>query len=73
MDLSNLYEVLTGDMNIQVWVDNPEYGPEDSIIFGGRLYDAYGAIESCLTCRVIQIEVDDSGMLYIGIESPNSY
>ena len=74
MDLAALYAVLTGDnMNIQVWVNNPEFDPDDSIIFEGRLYAAYDSIEAYMDCRVFQIEVNNLGMIYIGIESPNSY
>lgn len=60
-------------MDIQVWIADPEYGREDSIIFEGPLYDAHSEIESFMNYRIFQVEVDDQGMLYIGIESPNSY
>lgn len=66
MDLINLYEVLVQDVDIQVWdMNSPDDG---SIIFEGRRYDSYDAIEPYESCRVVQIEVDDHGKLYVGIE-----
>lgn len=68
MDLINLYEVLIDNVEIQVWTGDSEYTGEDSIIFEGRKYDSYKAVEPYEYCRIFQIEVDDHGKLYVGIE-----
>lgn len=78
MDLINLYEVLVDNVEIQVWGrtyddagDADKYGfgdDSEGIIFEGRLYDSYKAVEPYEYCRIFQIEVDDHGKLYVGIE-----
>ena len=78
MDLTNLYEVLVDNVEIQVWGrtydgsgDTDKYGFGDDsqgVIFEGRLYDSYKAVEPYEYCRIFQIEVDNTGKLYVGIE-----
>lgn len=78
MDLINLYEVLVDNVEIQVWGrtydgagDADKYGFDDDnegIIFEGKLFDSHKAIEPYEYCRIFQIEVDDHGKLYVGIE-----
>lgn len=65
MDLINLYEVLIDNIDIQVWDMS---SADDNIIFEGELYDSRKVIEPYEYCRVVQIEVDDHGKLYVGIE-----
>lgn len=65
MDLINLYEVLVQDLDIQVWADAAS---DDNIIFEGKLYDSYKAVKPYNYNRIFQIEVDDHGKLYVGIE-----
>lgn len=62
MDLINLYEVLVDNIDIQVWT------ADDTIFFEGKLYDSYKVIKPYEYCRIFQIEVDDHGKLYVGIE-----
>ena len=67
MDLGALYDALIDNVDIQVWdMSAPDDG---SIIFEGKRYDSYDAIEPYESCRVVQIEVDDHGKLYVGIET----
>ena len=78
MDLINLYEVLVDNIKIQVWGrtydgmgDADKYGfgdDNEGIIFEGRLYDSHNAVRPYEYCRIFQIEVDDKGKLYVGIE-----
>lgn len=65
MDLINLYEVLVQNVDIQVWSDDAS---DDNIIFEGKLYDSRRAVKPYEYCRIFQIEVDDNGKLYVGIE-----
>lgn len=78
MDLTNLYEVLVDNVEIQVWGhiyngygDGDKHGfgdDNEGVIFEGRLYDSYKAVEPYEYCRVVQIEVDNQGKLYVEIE-----
>ena len=78
MDLINLYDVLVDNVEIQVWGrtydgvgDADKYGFGDDgegTIFEGKLFDSYKAVEPYEYCRIFQIEVDDHGKLYVGIE-----
>lgn len=65
MDLINLYEVLVQNVDIQVWTDAAS---DDNIVFEGKLYDSYKAVEPYNYQRVVQIEVDDHGKLYVCVE-----
>lgn len=68
MDLINLYEVLVDNVEIQVWSPDADSLFEDGIIFEGKLFDSYKAVEPYEYCRIFQIEVDNQGKLYVGIE-----
>lgn len=68
MDLINLYEVLVDNVEIQVWSHDADSLFEDGIIFEGKLFDSYKAVEPYEYCRIFQIEVDDHGKLYVGLE-----
>ena len=67
MDLINLYEVLVQNVDIQVWCSD-DSNFKDGIIFEGKLYDSRRVVEPYEYCRIFQIEVDDQGKLYVGIE-----
>ena len=68
MDLDALYEVLLDNVDIQVWYNSDRSGVGDGIIFEGKFYDSYKAVEPYMYCRVFSIEVDNTGKLYVGIE-----
>ena len=78
MFLEYLYEVLVDNVDIQVWGrtydgagDADKYGFGDAgegIIFEGKFFDSYKAVDPYMGCRVFQIEVDNQGKLYVGIE-----
>lgn len=67
MDLINLYEVLIQNVDIQVWCSD-DANFKDGIIFDGKLYDSRKVIKPYEYRRIFQIEVDDYGKLYVGIE-----
>ncbi len=67
MDLDALYEVLIDNIDIQVWSHDDSIF-EDGIIFEGKLFDSRRIVEPYMFCRIFQIEVDDHGKLYVGIE-----
>lgn len=69
MDLDALYEVLDGSVQVQVYSPALDDKFEDGIIFEGTMWDSYSAVEDYKQCWVYQIEVDDHGKLYIGIEA----
>lgn len=67
MDLDALYEVMITDSMIQVW--SPDFsGNDDGIIFEGNIRRSYKTVEPYMYNRVFQIEVDEQGKLYVGIE-----
>lgn len=66
MDLFSLYEVLIDNVDIQIWSNDTD--TEDNIIFEGSKYDSYKIVEPYEYCRIFQIEIDDHGKLYVGIE-----
>lgn len=67
MDLDALYEVIVDNIDIQVWSDDVD--SDDNIIFEGKFFDSYKLVEPYMYCRIFQIEVDDHGRLYVGIET----
>jgi hypothetical protein len=68
MDLDALYEVIVDDIDIQVWCAD-ESAFKDGIIFEGSFFKSRKAVEPYMYNRVFQIEVDNQGKLYVGIET----
>ena len=67
MDLDALYEVLIDDVEIQVWCPNePDF--TDGIIYEGGLYKSHKVVAPYMYRRIVQIEVDDHGKLYVCID-----
>lgn len=68
MDFAALYEVLVDNVDIQIWPGDTDYTGDDSIIFEGKLYDCRKAVAPYMYNDIFQIEIDDHGKLYVGIE-----
>lgn len=67
MDLDALYEVIVDDIDIQVWCGDEDTF-KDGIIYEGTLYASRKVVDPYMYNRIFQIEVDDHGKLYVGIE-----